>query len=201
MGGSHGGGAGQACYVFWLPLSCGDALPLASARGLTEGLVRIVPTLSGLLAPPVLVSLGVEGFFLSPWASVAQAAPTLEQRDLEGELGGQELAREGEAAAGVLDSGESWRSDLGSLLFGLGESALSLEPGMLSLTGPSTLLATVASCDTTLSIPLSGVEGDGVETAAAAPPIMACLRLSASFFSLLIPAPAPPPVEEEGKGV
>lgn len=50
-----------------------------------------------------------------------------------------------EAAAAIGD--ESCRSSFGSLLFGKGVSgeALSFAPGMLSLTGPSTLLATVAS--------------------------------------------------------
>lgn len=60
----------------------------------------------------------------------------------------------------------------------------SLVPGMLSLTGPSMLLATVASWETTLSTPLSAaMEMEEVAAAAAA----ACLRLSASFISLVMP--------------
>lgn len=79
--------------------------------------------------------------------------------------------------------------------------------GVQSLTGPRTLLATVASWDTTLSIPLSAGgtgelelelepdvdEGDTVRLAAAA---AHSLRLSASFFSLGMPGE-----EQEVRGV
>lgn len=67
-------------------------------------------------------------------------------------------------------------------------SVASLVPGMLSFTGPSTLLATVASWETTLSTPLSAaVELVEEEDAAAAAAAAACLRLSASFISLVMP--------------
>ncbi len=114
--------------------------------------------------------------------------------DLDVCLEGDSVSREDwepEAADGLKRSGESGRSRWHSLIFGwvgsvwarwsFVRSKASLVPGMLSLTGPSTLLATVVSWDTALSIPLSvGVDG---EAAAAA----ACLRLSASFISLVIP--------------
>lgn len=78
----------------------------------------------------------------------------------------------------------------------------------LSLTGPRTLLATVASWDTTLSMPLSGAwtgelelelepdvdEDDTLRLAAAA--AAHSLRLSASFFSLGMPGE-----EQEVRGV
>ncbi len=78
---------------------------------------------------------------------------------------------------------------------------------VLSLMGLRTLLATVASWDTTLSTPLSGAgtgelelelepevdEGDALRLAAAA---AHSLRLSASFFSLGMPGE-----EQEARGV
>lgn len=85
--------------------------------------------------------------------------------------------------------------------------ALSKAVGKPSLTGPRTLLATVASWDTILSMLLSvpgavegvealGVEAVGVELAvaeaAAMATLWACRRLSASFFSLGMPG------EEQG---
>lgn len=82
-----------------------------------------------------------------------------------------------------------------------------LSAGLQSLTGPRTLLATVASWETTLSTPLSTggtgelelelepevEEGDIVRLAAAA---AHSLRLSASFFSLEMPGE-----EQEARGV
>lgn len=80
-----------------------------------------------------------------------------------------------------------------------------LSAAVLSLTGPRTLLATVASWDTTLSTALSGAgtgelelepevdEGDALRVAAAA---AHSLRLSASFFSLGTPGE-----EQEARGV
>lgn len=82
-----------------------------------------------------------------------------------------------------------------------------LSGAVLSLTGPRTLLATVASWDTTLSMPLSGTgevelelepegdEDDALRLAAAAAAAHS-LRLSASFFSLEIPGE-----EQELRGV
>lgn len=75
---------------------------------------------------------------------------------------------------------------------------------MLSFTGPRTLLATVASWDTTLSMLLSvggtgeveleeGEEDDALRLAAAA--ARHSLRLSASFFSLGMPGE-----EQEARG-
>lgn len=65
-----------------------------------------------------------------------------------------------------------------------------LSPDELSLTGPRTLLATVASWDTTFSTPLSRA-GTGEELAEGAVRLAAAaahsLRLSASFFSLGMP--------------
>ncbi len=82
-----------------------------------------------------------------------------------------------------------------------------LSAAVLSLTGPRTLFATVASWDTTLSMPLSGartgepelelepeVEDDTLRLAAAA--AAQSLRLSASFFSLGMPGE-----EQEVRGV
>lgn len=103
---------------------------------------------------------------------------------------------EPEPADPLIRAGESGRSRRHSIIFGglastwgcwsFVRSMVSLVPGMLSLTGPSTLLATVASWDTTFSIPLSeGVDGDAVIAAAAA--AAACLRLSASFISFVMP--------------
>lgn len=81
-----------------------------------------------------------------------------------------------------------------------------LSAEVLSLTGPRTLLATVASWDTTLSMLLSGggtgeqeleLEQDVDEDdAAAAAAAAQSLRLSASFFSLGIPGE-----EQEVRGV
>lgn len=67
----------------------------------------------------------------------------LERGALVGEPESRGAVAEVEAAAAAIGD-ESCRSSFGSLLFGSAE-ALSLAPGMLSLTGPSTLLATVAS--------------------------------------------------------
>lgn len=65
-----------------------------------------------------------------------------------------------------------------------------LSPDELSLTGPRTLLATVASWDTTFSTPLSRVgTGEELEEGAVrlAAAVAHSLRLSASFFSLGMP--------------
>lgn len=83
-----------------------------------------------------------------------------------------------------------------------------LSAAVLSLTGPRTLLATIASWDTTLSTPLSAGgtgelelelelevdDDDALRLAAAA--AAQSLRLSASFFSLGIPGE-----EQEVRGV
>lgn len=171
----------------------------ASELGLWEALLRGVPGLSWDSPGPDELSFGVEGLFEAPGVSW-NLCEVEGDSDIAGDccVGDSDCRPvwETEATGGNAFSGERELFKRGSLLFGcrvsawglasLLRSVVSLVPGMLSFTGPSTLLATVASWETTLSTPLSAameVEEDTAAAAAAA----ACLRLSASFIILVMP--------------
>lgn len=195
----------QGCYVFLLDLSCCvEELGLAwlwecaSGLGLWEALLRRVPSFSWDSPGSNELSFGVEGIFEAPAVSW-NLCEVEGKSDIAGDCRVWDSdcrpVWETEATDENVFAGERELFKCGSLLFGCTVSAwglgsflrsvASLVPGMLSFTGPSTLLATVASWETTLSTPLSTAVVEEEEDAAAA--AAACLRLSASFISLVMP--------------
>lgn len=197
----------QGCYVFLLDLSCCvEELGLAwlwecaSGLGLWEALLRGVPDLSWDSPGPDELSFGVEGLFEAlavSWNLCEVEGNSDNAGDSREVFSNCRPVWETEATDGSVFSGERELFKRGSLLLGcmvsawglasLLRSVVSLVPGMLSFTGPSTLLATVASWETTLSTPLSPAVEVEEDAAAAAALAAACLRLSASFISLVMP--------------